>query len=208
MNATKLLLVAFVIIVGTTGLLLSDEQQNSAEDSAQVLDVVASATTPDSIALLSLGDPQVRMPAELFLAATPSSEEAFEEEYRLRVAELESATAELRARCEALEMQLLLQQYPLETPFGAFLRSPDADLLPNPEERQWVNNFLADLPVILQPGEACWLYNQYVNEGWRRWHYDDPFLAKVHMLEVRHNLMEELPSEKWARLQRFMFAEG
>ncbi len=71
-----------------------------------------------------------------------------------RVAELTAEIVRLEARCAELEQQLrLCERYPDSTPFGAFLRSRDAEGM-GAKTKKWIGTVLDYYPMELLPGEA------------------------------------------------------
>jgi len=139
--------------------------------------------------------------------ATASPHECHEEALRVRIMELEAEVSALTTRIKELESTSMLLAYPADTPYGAFLRSWDADLLSTPEERDWAMAFLDDFTIMLNPGDIYWLHTQCQDGIWQGWSYDY-FLARARMLEARgYNLSIELPPDDAAYLATY-YDEG
>jgi hypothetical protein len=135
------------------------------------------------------------------------SHECNEEALRIRMSELEGQVAAFEARVKELEDKNLLLMYPENTPYGAFLRSREADLLSTPEERAVVKQLLGDFTIMLRPDQVYWVYSQCQDGVWQGWSYDY-YLARARMLEsLGHNLAVELPLDDATYLADYR-AEG
>ncbi len=215
MRKSSLLLLVPFLVVGFVTVRMTSENNPA---SLKAPTSLAHAELETSVRSSELVLPEPSVPQPILLATTNADagdanamapHVCQEAELQARVAKLESAVAELQARNAELEKQLLIQQYPADTPYGNFLRLPDADVLAGHDERVWIRDaLLDDLPVMLQPGEAEWIYEQYANGGWRNWSVDDVFEAKVRLLSVHHNLATELPPDKAKWLDEYEHSDG
>lgn len=79
-----------------------------------------------------------------------------------RISALEVDNAAMRG---VIAHDRLWRAYPESTPYGAFLRSPEASQMPELVQarvRDWLNEF----PVVLRPGEAQWLADRTLAGDW------------------------------------------
>ncbi len=85
--------------------------------------------------------------------------EAAEAEYKQTIAQLTRRLAQVtyeRDRCENGE----------NTPYGAFLRSYEAEEITDPYVLSRIEDWLRQFPVFLRPGEATWIVERTVQGDW------------------------------------------
>jgi hypothetical protein len=105
---------------------------------------------------LEAEDPCASLMAEL--EAERAAHAAAEQEVTRLRGELAEATRKLDA-----------MRFPEDTPYGAFLASPEADQIADAAIRRGIKACLDEFPVFLRPGEATWIAEREVANDWRQY---------------------------------------
>lgn len=76
----------------------------------------------------------------------------------------EQEVARLRRELADLTRDLNALRFPESTPYGAFLASPEAEDITDPDLRAAFKAMLDEYPVMLRPGEATWIAEHSVKK--------------------------------------------
>lgn len=78
---------------------------------------------------------------------------------------------ELREKLAEVTRELNALQFPDDTPYGAFLASPEAKDITDPQLLVAFKALLDDFPVMLRPGEATWIAEHSREKEWGAYAY-------------------------------------
>jgi len=121
---------------------------------------------PDAVVPTQLMKPKLPM-TEPVTARTSAAEGAVESptEPRSAPATEDPRLADLEAEVARLRGELEACRFPEGTPYGAFIRSPEAAPM-SEAGRKKVHEVLDSFPVVLSPGEATWIAEFEPLQSW------------------------------------------
>jgi hypothetical protein len=135
-----------------------------------------------------------RAPVEV--APSPADDDMMELTAHLddELAALRSENDELRAQVAALQLAVLREQYPDDSPYGIFVHSYEAEQIKDSEERRQVKYALDEVEVWLRPGEATWLVERHRNNDWKQYG-ETRDVAMIRFYGPQRVLAEASPSQ-------------
>lgn len=83
------------------------------------------------------------------------------------VHELRDVVNRLHKEVSLLSGELARRPVPEDTPYGAFLASPEAEAITDPKLRADIRAWLDEFPIFLRPGEATWIAEREAAEDWK-----------------------------------------
>lgn len=78
---------------------------------------------------------------------------------------------DLRQELARITRELNALRFPEDTPYGAFLASPEAEDITDANLRAAFKALLDDFPVMLRPGEATWIAENSERKDWGAYAY-------------------------------------
>ena len=143
---------------GRSANLVSAEAEEQAGSSASPEPAVIPNSAPEA--------PSARTPAEVGDDPCASLTAELEAERAARTA-AEQEAAKLRKELAELTRELNALKFPEDTPYGAFLASPEAEEITDLETRRAIKAWLDEFPVFLRPGEATWIAARDAANDWQ-----------------------------------------
>lgn len=126
-----------------------------------------------------------------------------------RYEEMAMELSELRDDVALLELELELwrrdtpvtsprwRMHPEATPWGAFVNSPDAELITNPETLEELQMYLEQVPVFLEQGEGTWLAERIEADDWFQFYgLEGGFETGLLLMVGPERAFKDIPHEK------------
>ena len=179
----------------------------SAQPVAPLARIEAAGEEPE-LARVEASVPQAdsRQPVAVEVSASPVRAVVESDD---RYEEMAMELSELRGDVAILELELELwrrdtpvtspkwRMHPEATPWGAFVNSPEAELITNPETLEELQMYLEQVPVFLEQGEAIWLAERIEADDWFQFYgLEGGFETGMLLMAGPERAYKDIPHEK------------